>query len=56
MGSGGQAYVSKTCSVLDTLPYSVSTVLTGWGRRKNLKLRLSGGWKMPSWDWFLQIR
>ena len=26
MGSGRQAWVSKTCNVLDTLPYSLSTI------------------------------
>ena len=41
MGAGGQAWVSKTCSVLDTLPYSVSTILTahGWGRRKKFETK-----------------
>ena len=33
--------MAKTCSVLDTLPYSVSTILTphGWGRRKRFELK-----------------
>ena len=26
MGAGGQAWVSKTCNALDTLPYSVTTI------------------------------
>ena len=41
-----------------TLPSSVSTILNphGWGRRKKFEKRLSDGWKMPSWDWLLQIQ
>ena len=41
MGAGGQAWVENTCSVLDTLPYSVSTVVTphGWGRRKKFEIK-----------------
>ena len=41
MGAGGQAWVAKTRSVLDTLPYSVSTMLTphGWGRRKKFEIK-----------------
>ena len=44
MGEGGQAWVSKTCSVLDTLPYSVSTILTphGWDRRKKFEIPMAG--------------
>ena len=35
MGAGGQAWVAKTRSVLDTLPYSLSTILTphGWAEK-----------------------
>ena len=41
MGAGGQAWVANTCSVFDTLPYSVSTVLTphGWSRRKKFEIK-----------------
>ena len=41
MGAGGQAWVAKTRSVLDTLPYSVSAILTphGWGRRKKFEIK-----------------
>ena len=40
MGAGGQALVSKTFNVFDTLPLSVSSmVLTMAGAGKNLKLR-----------------
>ena len=40
MGAGGQAWVSKTCSVVDTLPYSVSTILTPHGgRRKEFEIK-----------------
>ena len=41
MEAGGQEWVSKTCSVLDTLPYSVSTILTphGWDRRKKFEIK-----------------
>ena len=41
MGAGGQAWVTKTTSVLDTLPYSVSIILTphGWGRRKTFEVK-----------------
>ena len=41
MGAGGQAWVAKTRSVLDTLSYSVSTILTphGWGKRKKFEMK-----------------
>ena len=41
MGAGGQAWVEKTYSVLDTFLYSVSTILTphGWGRRKKFEIK-----------------
>ena len=41
MGEGGQAWVANTRSVLDTLPYSVSTVLTGhgWARSKKFEMK-----------------
>ena len=41
IGAGGQARVAKTCSVLETLPYSVSANLTphGWGRRKKGEIK-----------------
>ena len=41
MGAGGQAWVANTFSVLDTLPYSASTILTphGWGRRKKFEIK-----------------
>ena len=41
MGAGGQAWVANTCSVLDTLPYSVSAVLTshGWSKRKKFEIK-----------------
>ena len=41
MRAGRQAWVAKTCSVLDTLPYSASIVLTphGWGRRKKFEVK-----------------
>ena len=50
MGTGGQAWVSKTCNVFDTFPYSVPTIgliMVGVGE-KNLKLRLSDDWKARS--------
>ena len=46
MGAGGQAWVAKTCSVLDTLPYSVSSSFSSrsfdspWlGRRKKFEIK-----------------
>ena len=41
IGAGGQAWVAQISSALETLPYSVSTILTphGWGRRKKFEIR-----------------
>ena len=49
MGAGGQAWVAKTRSVLDTLPYFVSTILTphGWGRRKKFEIKALSVGNLP---------
>ena len=41
MGAGGQAWVVQICSILDTLPYSMSTILSshGWGGRKKFEIK-----------------
>ena len=41
MRAGRQAWVAKTCSVLETFPCSASTISTphGWGRRKQFEVK-----------------